>query len=389
MSWSLMSSEANCVKFVRYQPSSLPNEKNTLNENLKHGKKKIIDYCQKFNYDDEIELQFVSDIATPPVLTVYHYGVSIRAISGTLVATITGTEGTRYYFNYTVIFSSSIQNKRLTIKVVQGTETIVSEPIWCYDMASDLANRKLLRIDYSNFDAYQTWLLDKLINWSALTTTDKMLFFYVEAQQNDPADSDESENMDGALQKEKISSTNFFGNTLKTGIIPLYMARRLELVSSLAFFSVHGVEYLKDGGVEVEVAGDSTSVQASMKLIDKIATGITVDNLKFEDMATSTPPVDGQQYNNVQADFDVEIPAGYMYHLSVAWKPDGAPSGEFALTIGTTLGGSELIDQYSGAISDTKQHTYLTPALCNRVYFGISGVGAILNIYVNWIIKQA
>lgn len=388
MSWGLMSSEANCVKFVRYQPSSLPNEKNTLNENLKHGKKKIIDYCQKFNYDDEIELQFVSDIATPPVLTIYHYGVSIRAISGTLAATVTGTEGTRYYFNYTVIFSSSIQNKRLTIKVVQDTETLISEPIWCYDMASDLVNRKLLRIDYSNFDAYQTWLLDKLINWSALTTTDKMLFFYVEAQQNDPADSDESENMDGALQKEKISSTNFFGNTLKTGIIPLYMARRLELVSSLAFFSVHGVEYLKNGGVEVEVAGDSTSVQASMKLIDKIATGITVDNLKFEDMAGATIQVDGQLFEDVTADFDVAIPDGYMYNLSIVAKSATAGTGDFAITIGSTLGGSEYCDEYSGVISDTKRHTFLTPDLCTHVYFGISGVGAKFDIYVQWLIKQ-
>lgn len=384
-----MSPDTNCVKFVRYQPDSLPNEKNTLHSNLKHGKKTIIDYCQKFNHSDEIELQFVSSVATVPVLTIYHYGVSIRSISGTLSATVSGTEGTRYYFNYTVIFSSSIQDKRLIFKVVQELETLISEPVWCYDMALDLTNRKLLRIDYSNFDAFQTWLQDKLINWQALTITDKLLFFYVEAQQNDLADSDESENYDGALQKEKISSTNFFGNTFKTGIIPPYMARRLELVSSLDFFAVHGVEYLKDGGVEVETAGDSTSVQTSMKLIDKIATGITIDNLKYEEMGTSAPPVDGQQYDNVQADFDVEIPEGYMYHLSIAQKPTGAPSGEFSLTIGTTLGGSELIDQYSGVISDTKRHTYLTPDLCNRVYFGISGVGAILNIYVNWIIKQA
>jgi len=388
MSWSLMSPDTNCIKFVRYQPDSLPNEKNTLHANLKHGKKTIIDYCQKFNHSDEIELQFVSSVATVPVLTIFHYGVSIRSISGTLSATVTGTEGTRYYFNYTVIFSASIQDKRLIFKVVQELETLISEPVWCYDMALDLTNRKLLRIDYSNFDAFQTWLQDKLINWQALTTTDKLLFFYVEAQQNDLADSDESENYDGALQKEKISSTNFFGNTLKTGIIPPYMARRLELVSSLDFFAVHGVEYLKDGGVEVEPAGDSTSVQASMKLIDKIATGITIDNLKYEEMAGATIQVDGQLFADQTADFDVVIPDGYMYNLSIVAKSATAGAGEFTITIGSTLGGSEYCDEYSGAISDTKRHTFLTPDLCTHVYFGISGVGAKFDVYVQWLIKQ-
>ena len=390
MSRSLISPEANCIKFVWYEPSSLPNEKNTLHENLRHGKKTIIDYCQKFNYLDDVQLQFVSDVATVPTMTIYHYGIAITTITGTLASSTIGTEGNRYFFNYNIEFDSTLREKRLTFKVVQGSETLVSEPVWCYDMTSDLANRKLLRIDYSNFDAYQTFLSDILINWDAITTLEKSLFFYVEAIQNDPADSDESENIDGALQKEKISSTNFFGNTLKTGIIPQYMARRLELVSSLDFFGVHGVEYLKDGGVEIETVGGSTSVQASLKLINKVATGITIDNLNFEEVATAnTIQVDGQLFTDQTADFDVAIPDGYMYNLAIVQKSATAGAGEFAITIGSTLGGSEYCDEYAGAISDTKRHTFLTPDLCTHVYFGISGVGAKFDIYVQWLIKQS
>lgn len=390
MSRHLFCSEANCIKFVNYEPSALRNEKNTLHESLRHGKRTIIDYCQKFNYLDKIQLQFFSDVATIPTVYIYHYGIVAATITARLASTVTGTEGTRYFFNFDITFNSSLINKRLTIKVIQGEETQISEPIWAYNMTTDLALRKMLRIVYSNFDDYQTFLPDKLINWKAVSTDEHVLFFYVEATQGEPADSDESENIDGALQKEKISSSNFFGNTLKTGIIPVYMARRIELVSNFDFFTVNGIEYLKDGGVEVEAVGGSTSVQASLKLVDKVATGITIDNLNFEEVATSnTIQVDGQLFTDQTADFDVAIPDGYMYNLAIVQKSATAGAGEFAIKIGSTLGGSEYCDEYAGAISDTKRHTFLTPDLCTRVYFSISGVGAKFDVYVQWLIKQS
>jgi len=389
MNIHLISPLANCVSFVDYEPSELPSYKNRLHEDLKQPGKKINCYSQKFNYGDTIALQFNSDRSAPPILRVLKNGVQVNQYQPSSTIVRTGTEGTRYYFNYSIQMISLFYDQEIYFKVTQELEALMSEPILCYNMNEDLYDYQVMkRVDYSNFDKFDTDLRDFLIDWESLDTTNHLMFFYIGCENNEPNDSDESENLDGALNKTKISSTNYIGNILKTEPVPQYMFRRLELVSSLDFFAVNNVEYLKEGNVESEIFGTTTSVQCTMKLTDKLAAGINVDNFNFETMSEIIQ-VNGRTYEGVSADFDVVIPDGYMYHLAIVKHSPDSSGNEAVITIGSTLGGSDLCDEFAGVIDEaTKTFTFDTPDLVSRVYFGVSGIGIKLDVYVQWLIKQ-
>jgi len=390
MNSHLLASHANCLSSIHYEPSANPNEKNRLHEDLKQGNKLIIPYCQKFNLNDTVQLQLCSDVITVPTLTAHRnktgIGATIDTITGSLVETRTGAEGTRYYFNFDITFDSAYLEKIIYLKATQGSESLIFEPVWVSDLTTDLANHQILKIEYSNFDKFDTDLQDFLIDWENITTTDNILYFYVEAQDNDTSDQDESENLDGALNKTKISASNFFGNVLKTGLIPKHLYRKLELVSSLDFFAVNGIEYLKDGAVDAESKEGCTSVQCSVKLIDKIATGINIDNLSVEFMA-QVIQVDGELHTAKSGAFDVAIPSGYMFHCAIAKFSSTSSGNPGILTIGSTLGGTEYVDETGGAIADSSYHTYNAHDLSAHVYFYVSGAGVKMDVYVQWLLQ--
>jgi len=386
MAQHLFSPAANCINFKRYQPGSLPNDENTLHENNNVPGKLTRDYLQPFDIDDTATLQFISDVITVPTMEIYNIGVLIETITGTLAATH-GTTDIRYTFNFDVDLPVAYVGKRIYIKVTQGTEILLSEPIKVYDMTADLfTNKSFKKIEYSNFDAYNSELSDKMIDWPALATTDHLLFFYIPALNHELADTDESENLDESLNKTKISATNYFGCTLKTNPIPKYIVRLLKLVSNLDYFAANGIKYLKDGGIESEPFGNTTSYQATIKLTNSIATNINVDNLTFEAM---TQPVysDGELFTDKTAAFSVDIPAGYFLHL-VMVKHSATSSGNTAtVTIGSTLNGSDFVEGSAGQIDETGQYfTFDNPSIVSKVYIGIAGAAVKLDIYVNWLL---
>ena len=68
----LTSSVLNSVTFKDLTSGTFPNAWNTLHADRKQAGYAVYDYCQQFDKDDVIYLQFTSDSATVPDLKVYN-----------------------------------------------------------------------------------------------------------------------------------------------------------------------------------------------------------------------------------------------------------------------------------------------------------------------------
>jgi hypothetical protein len=147
-------------------------------------------------------------------------------------------------------------------------------------------------IKITNNDRIASDLDSRFIDWSALDSTGKYVDFFVEAQDIEPNDTDESEVLEGSQSKTILSAAFYSGRVLKTGPVPDYMCARLGMASSLDVFTVNGIEYIKSGGVEQAQFGGSTLYQVSMKLTQKNAIGINVDSLGAT-VTPITPPISG------------------------------------------------------------------------------------------------
>ena len=162
-------------------------------------------------------------------------------------------------------------------------------------------------------------------------------------------DTDEVEILDGSQSKDIISAVNYAGINFKSGIIPDYMVRRLEAVSSLDIFLINDIQYIKDSSVQIENIEKSTSHQIEIKLTDKNALSINVDDLGVADF-NNTEMITNQPFTDKSTDFDTEIPAGYMVHEIFA---EHAPTstGTAVLTAGLTSGSDLLIDAIQGTFT--------------------------------------
>jgi hypothetical protein len=265
---------------------------NTLHASRYQGGNKIIPYYQKFNKDHILYLQFESDSADDIVLTPYCGTAIIETAFTESYDKSYGTSNIRYFTNFVVTLDSDYYDKEVYFKAVQGTDTLTSEPILVYDLTAELAKGTIKYVKYTNLDRVESDLDDRFIDWSILTSTGNYLDFFVEAIDIEPNDTDESEVLEGSQSKTIISASFYSGRVLKTGGIPDYMAARLGMASSLDIFMVNGIQYIKSGEISQERFGNSTLYQISLKLTQKNAIGINVDNLGVT-VDITTPPVAG------------------------------------------------------------------------------------------------
>lgn len=384
---SLGCSILNPITFKDLTVGADPNEWNTLHVDLKHGKFKIFDYCQPFQVDETIYLQFYSDSITVPTMYAYWMGDPIE-ITGVLASVRTGND-TRYFFNFPITLSSATYlNKKVYFKISQGATTLTSEPILVKDYSADIAKGIIKRIKYTNHDRNFSDLSGYFVDWPYIGNEGNYFEFLVEGQTMDVADKDESEILEESQSRSIISSVLFPGLNLKTDAIPAYLVRKLEAASNLDTFLVNGIEYTKDGSVEVERFGNSTSFNCSIKLTQKNALGINVDDLGLisDDMEWL------KSYTNdaVVADFDIPTYAGYILH-SIHIKHAGSSSGNTAtVTCGYSDGDTNIIDAIGGQIADDgKWHDFIlhdSEAIdsAQRLYFGISGSGVVLRVWIQF-----
>ena len=370
---------------------STPNEWNTLHYNYRHGNRLIIPYCQKFNKDDVITVPISSKSNAAMTMKLYDGAVLIETISGVLARTITGDAGTISHFNFTITFDSDYYEKEIDIIVEQGTDVLTFEPVLITDLSSGLADGTIKKIEYTNYNREDTDVFGFFVDWGTLTSNeDKTLFFYVEAQNFALKDSDESEILEGSQYKTLISASLFSGGILATDPIPVYMVRRLEAVSLLDFFAVNGIEYVKDGAVEAESFGGSTSFQATINLTEKRIKGLNVNTLEFNEIENTDDMVQVEKLTDQTSDFSVAVPDGYMLHAIFVRHSATSSGGEATFSAGSTVSGQEYISQYVGAITGTKSHNFPihdNPETGDYVYCSIAGIGVKLDVTIQFILN--
>lgn len=380
----LSSSVLNSVTFKDLSSGTVPNKWNTLHENRKHGGFYVKPFCQRFNKDGVVYLQFTSDSATTPVLKAYIPGANY-----TIILTSSANYGDRYFFNYSVTLGANYYDKEIYFIITQGTDVLTSEPILCEDLSADIAAGKLKYVKYSNSDRNNSDLSDYFIDWETVS----YMYFYLEASDLEVSNIDEVEVLEGSQSKTIISANLFSGLTLKTGGIPDYFVLKLSAASSLDVFEVNGIQYVKEGGVDVKQFGQSTLFEVTIKLTEKNTIGLNVDDLGITQTDTEMPIINKRNTAVTGSGWAVENPEGYNLHA--VWIKHAATSAATVaeVTLGTSIGGSELIDSEMGSIvradylttwQSFPQHFLKNPATTSNLYFSVSGAGAIMDILVQF-----
>ncbi|MBV5326143.1 MAG: hypothetical protein JZU65_00680 [Chlorobium sp.] len=286
----IASSILNSVTFKNLS-GSYPNMWNRLHATRKQGNARVIPYAQKFQKDHVLYLQLESDIADAITLKSYCGTVEIESFTVAYESHY-GTTDNRYYTNFTVTLDADYYEKQVYFKATQGANTLTSEPIFITDLTG-LINRGIMKyVKYTNLDRIESDLDSRFIDWSVLPSTGNYLDFFIEAIDSEPNDKDESEVLEGSQSKTILSASFYSGRVLKTGAIPDYLATKLGMVTSLDVFTVNEIEYVKSGDVEQSPFGGSTLYQCSIKLTQKNAIGINVDNIGATEGGT-TPPIAG------------------------------------------------------------------------------------------------
>lgn len=294
----IASSILNPITFKNVPTSNTyPNMWNTLHATRTQGNNKIIPYYQKFQKDHTVYLQFESDVANDIVLKSYCGTSEIESFTESYDVSYGSGANIRYYTNFVVVLdntSPGYYNKKVWFKATQVSDILTSEPIFIYDLAPEILKGTIKYIKYTNLDRIESDLDDRFIDWSILPAGNvgKYLDFFVEAIDIDPNDTDESEVLEGSQSKTILSAVFYSGRVLKTGGIPDYMAARLGMASSLDIFTVNGIQYIKSGEIGQDRFGGSTLYQVSMKLTQKNAIGINVDNLGITEIVVE-PPIAG------------------------------------------------------------------------------------------------
>lgn len=379
------SSIANPVTFLNLTGTQ-PNDWNTVHGSRKHGRHFIIPYCQRFDKDDVVTVQFYSDSTELPVMKTYQNSIEIAEIIGTLEITIDD----RTYFNFEITFGSDYYDKTTTIIVTQSTDTLTSEPVYIEDLSEEIERGEVKCIRYSNFDRYYTDIENFFLEWSVLPDT---LFFYVEAVDREIADKDEIENLTGSQAIYTTTAQLFAGINLKTAGIPKYMFRKLEAVSSLDYFAVNGLQYVKES-TENSTFGGSTSFQAGVKLVENNTLGINIDDLGIMAL-TEKEWIKWETHHDKTGDFDVEIPDNYMLHTIMVKHSSGSTGNPATVTAGTTEGGTDYIEATNGTIDETgitysfAIHDRPNLTAGGRLYIGLSGVGVKLEFYIDYLRNES
>lgn len=382
----ITSSVLNSITF-KHLDGGLPNKWNTLHENRNQGGFTIIKYCQKFNQGEVIYLQFESDSDTVPVLKIRANNL-YQEINGTLVRSIEGIQN-RYFFNFDVTLSASYYEKIVRFEVEQDSDTLTGEPIFYTDLTEDFEKGFIKKIKYTNLDRNNSDLSGYWVDWSVRD----FMQFYVESVDIDPVDPEETEVLTGSQSKTIVSSSNYSGINLQTSGIPDYLELKIKTASSLDYFEVNGLQYIKDGDVDSSRFGNSTLHQISVNLTEKNTVGLNVDDLGIEFIDQETVPmaiIPKRNTGVTGAGWQVENPEGYTPHV-VYVKHAATSAGDAVIKLGTTVAGDELIDVVQGNMPQSYTewkiyplHSMKDPDNATTLYFTVTGAGTVLDIIISF-----
>lgn len=162
----ITSSVLNAITFKNLSAGTWPNKWNTLHENRKQGGFQILPYCQLFNKDDVVYLQFESDSATVPQIEVRNNQFT-DTINGTLASSYSG-DITRYFYNFEITLGANYYDKVTRLYLTQDATTLTSEPIFCEDLNDYILDGTIKKVKYTNLDRNAADLSSYWVDWSVL-----------------------------------------------------------------------------------------------------------------------------------------------------------------------------------------------------------------------------
>jgi hypothetical protein len=286
----IASSILNSITFKNLV-GTYPNMWNRLHIDRGQAGKKVIAYNQKFPKDHVVYLQFESDDASAITLKTF-YGVTEIATTSAAYASHYGTSDSRYYTNFAITLGSIYYDRPVYFKAIQGSNTLTSEPVFVSDISDEIEKGLIKYVKYTNLDRIESDLDNRFIDWSVVPSTGNYMDFFIEAQDAQPNDKDESEMLEGSQSRSIISATYYSGRLLKTGGVPDYMITKLGVASSVDIFTINDIQYIKSGDLSQSPLGNSTFIQGEIQLSQKYAIGINVDNIGMGEVII-TPPIAG------------------------------------------------------------------------------------------------
>lgn len=373
----------------KYLDGGNPNKWNTLHANRKQGGFTVIPYCQKFQKDEIIYLQFESESAVVPVMKLFAPEFK-EQINGTVVSSYSGVND-RYFYNFELNLGATYYEKTIFYTVTQGLFTLTSEPFFYTDLTEKIENGEIKKVKYTNLDRNNSDLSSYWVDWSAID----FMQFYIEAVDVEPSDPEETEVLEGSQSKTIVSANNYSGINLQSSGIPDYLVLKLKAASSLDYFEVNGIQYIKDGNVDSSRFGNSTLHEISVSLTEKNTIGLNVDDVGIEFIDQEVVPMSIIPKRNTGvtgAAWQIQNPEGYMAH-SMWVKHALTSAGDAVIKLGTTVGGSELVDEVQGNITladysnvwrSYSLHYLEDPDNSSLFYLSMSGAGAVLDVIINF-----
>jgi len=380
---ALVISRANSIRFA-IQDSYLPNPENTLSYEEKYGSYATQEYIQRFDDASVVTIQCVSDTSTPPTVNYYNPQFAATTSASLVSSYVTDADPAnwRYYFEFTMDFSSYI-NKKCYITVAQSGTTWKSEYITGEDLASDLANGKVLKVEYGNEDEPSDYM-----NFEIDYTTDISFYFYVEAILKESEHIGDDTVFTNIDEKDLIEAQLFLGSVLKTARIPKYMTELIWIASKHYIFKINDLEYVADGSPELENLNTNFQ-QLSLKVTQKNALGFNTDDRGLSNGTTDM--IITRKIEDFTTTDSFVVPIGYTIHEFVCGHKSTS-AAEYTFKAGYTVGGEELITDFIGVVPLTggnvpiPVHEQKTFDTANTVYLTkLSGVGAIGKIWVQLI----
>lgn len=362
----------------------LPNAENRLSFDERYAGHLIRGYCQKWDTTDVVTVQCVSESDTVPTVQVYSQSLS-ATITPVLINSYAATTSlpARYYFEFEVDFSGYV-NKKIQLKVTQGTDVWMSEKQWCYALTDDIASGDLVLIQYTNKDNES-----KLPNVQIDYTTGIEFFLYVEAVLKDVVYQGEDQMFTNIGGRVLVESQLFKARRLATALLPEFMTDKIAIAGKCFTFLVNDLAFTTEGLPEISSPGGNLRA-LTWTLTHSDILGFTTDDKSLE-----LPTVDGiitRITNAIVDTWTFIAPAGYLIHTVVAGHGVGS-AADYALTMGYSLHAAEILDAMdvplAGSNTTAGVHDQAAFETDTTVYVEIAGAGAIGKIYVQLLRNSA
>jgi len=358
----------NSFRFAKRENGALPNYDNTLHNNRKQIGLKPIQYCQLIVKTEERTIQIRSDYdaITAVIRDNSDNSEAVVVVNVKAVYTSFSTWELNYTFNVNGNYSFIVTGTDSE----QPTVIFESEPISVKDK-----HLNTLLVEYYN-DTNTPY-----VDYS----TEIKHWIRVVSRIPDGAEDTDQDVYDNQNRKQKTYSATTFNGEFKTGAIPDYQARQLELAQGLFFLFVNNKRFT---GIETtaERFGSSTMKQATIICSEYETPGVNSD-----DSGNVLEPIPDDMQNiyplnllSVSGAQEFTIPADFMPDTIIAVLTQGV-SG--TVKVGTIVGGSNVVSittLNAGRPVLTVDREYLKELAQYRnsfkLYFTITGVSVQMNL---------